>query len=590
MGATLDLVTDLIRSDTNGSGPPLEPTFTTGPSDPLGDRIICFTAHGATAFELLRFKPEWGDAPGFEKAIRSSVEAIGRLNPALAPVRAVERIDELNGLTLVSMRQSGKRLSEVMPRTSSTAYAIELVKEIGPALALLHAAGHAHGALTPDRIVVSREGRLIVLEHVLGEALATLALPAGSLRALTGIAVGDGDGATRIVPRLDVVQLGFIALSVIAGERLAPSDYPRRVPLLLDQFSRSDPPAARVFRPWLESALQLGDRRFADAADALAAFRKLPDVASTPATAQPGWPARPSRPRVAEPSAVSVAPPPKVPPAAPVSGRVERPRPATLLPSPAALLPRQDVEDATTVVSAALDPNIWSNSVPHLRRVVGLLAALVIVQSALLAYVFLSGHSPAFTPVVNAAPAPVPTQPRRATRPPPDTSTSDAAVPELFSIADGGPGVPVPPPDGTMVLTAAEAGSVTMVSPIELQVFEGDVRIGASAEPITLAAGVHMLEVVNDDFGFRARQEVTIFGGGATSVTVAVPDGQVDIDASPAAEVWINGVMVGRTPIASLALPIGRHEILFRHPELGERREAVVVRADGVASLRVVLR
>jgi hypothetical protein len=49
------------------------------------------------------------------------------------------------------------------------------------------------------------------------------------------------------------------------------------------------------------------------------------------------------------------------------------------------------------------------------------------------------------------------------------------------------------------------------------------------------------------------------------------------ISALPWAEVFVDGGRVGETPIASLVVPIGVHEILFRHPNLGERTISVTV-------------
>lgn len=52
------------------------------------------------------------------------------------------------------------------------------------------------------------------------------------------------------------------------------------------------------------------------------------------------------------------------------------------------------------------------------------------------------------------------------------------------------------------------------------------------------------------------------------------------MNAQPWADVWIDGRQYGETPLANLNIPIGDHEVVFRHPELGERRVTVTVRAD----------
>jgi hypothetical protein len=45
----------------------------------------------------------------------------------------------------------------------------------------------------------------------------------------------------------------------------------------------------------------------------------------------------------------------------------------------------------------------------------------------------------------------------------------------------------------------------------------------------------------------------------------------------PWAEVWIDGERVGDTPIGNLQAKIGTREIVFKHPELGERRTTATV-------------
>jgi hypothetical protein len=74
-----------------------------------------------------------------------------------------------------------------------------------------------------------------------------------------------------------------------------------------------------------------------------------------------------------------------------------------------------------------------------------------------------------------------------------------------------------------------------------------------------------------------------------TAITIAVPNGRVSINAAPWADVWIDGAAAGQTPLANLVLPIGTHEIVFRHPQLGEQRQQVTVKADGLARVSAVL-
>ncbi len=93
-------------------------------------------------------------------------------------------------------------------------------------------------------------------------------------------------------------------------------------------------------------------------------------------------------------------------------------------------------------------------------------------------------------------------------------------------------------------------------------------------------AGRHELEFVNSVIGFRTRREVDVRPGQITSVAVRVPNGTLNINATPWAAVWIDGTPFGETPLGNLSIVPGEHEIVFRHPQLGERREKTIVRPD----------
>jgi serine/threonine-protein kinase len=53
--------------------------------------------------------------------------------------------------------------------------------------------------------------------------------------------------------------------------------------------------------------------------------------------------------------------------------------------------------------------------------------------------------------------------------------------------------------------------------------------------------------------------------------------GTVNVNALPWASVIIDGAAVGDTPLANLPLSAGPHDVVFKHPELGERRLRVNV-------------
>jgi hypothetical protein len=62
------------------------------------------------------------------------------------------------------------------------------------------------------------------------------------------------------------------------------------------------------------------------------------------------------------------------------------------------------------------------------------------------------------------------------------------------------------------------------------------------------------------------------------------------LNAQPWAEVWVNGKPLGETPIGSVTVPIGTHEVVFRHPDLGEQVVRATVTATAPARVTVDLR
>jgi serine/threonine-protein kinase len=143
-----------------------------------------------------------------------------------------------------------------------------------------------------------------------------------------------------------------------------------------------------------------------------------------------------------------------------------------------------------------------------------------------------------------------------------------------------------PPADPAAAAAPAPAGprfgGITVSTTIPLKVFKGGQLIGSTSGPIAVNEGTHTFELVNEELGFRLPQSVTIKSGQMTSLNIAVPNGRVSINAVPWAEVTIDGTPAGQTPLANLSLPIGTHEIVFRHPQFGERRQTIVVKVDGL--------
>jgi hypothetical protein len=135
------------------------------------------------------------------------------------------------------------------------------------------------------------------------------------------------------------------------------------------------------------------------------------------------------------------------------------------------------------------------------------------------------------------------------------------------------------------------AGWVSFSSPVPLELRENGRVIGTSeAERLMLPAGVHDIEMSNEALGFSAARRVTVTADRTTAVAVELPTGTVSINALPWAEVWLDGVRIGETPIANFSAAIGAHEVLLRHPQFGERRAKLTVSTKQTARLGVDMR
>jgi hypothetical protein len=144
-------------------------------------------------------------------------------------------------------------------------------------------------------------------------------------------------------------------------------------------------------------------------------------------------------------------------------------------------------------------------------------------------------------------------------------------------------------------LTASEgaplSGWVSVSAPVDVQIFENKQLLGTSqSDRLMVSAGKHDLEIVNEPLGYRAIKTVQVPAGKVTPIKIDWPKGTIAVNAVPWAEVWIDGERIGDTPIGNLSLPVGPHELVFRHPELGERRYAATVTANAPARVSVDMR
>jgi hypothetical protein len=121
-------------------------------------------------------------------------------------------------------------------------------------------------------------------------------------------------------------------------------------------------------------------------------------------------------------------------------------------------------------------------------------------------------------------------------------------------------------------------GFLTVSAPIEVQLYENGQLLGSSqSERIMVAAGSHQIDIVNKALGYRVTRTVQVTPNKAVAIPIKLPTGSMAVNAVPWANVFLDGVDMGETPIGNLSATIGSHELVFRHPDLGEQRRTVTV-------------
>lgn len=140
------------------------------------------------------------------------------------------------------------------------------------------------------------------------------------------------------------------------------------------------------------------------------------------------------------------------------------------------------------------------------------------------------------------------------------------------------PTAPVPGEGAPRGPRSPEVGWLSISAPIELQLMDGDALVGSSRmERVMLQAALHRLRLVNASLGFETAITVRVRPGEVARRTIEVPDGAIFVNANPWAEVLIDGIRVGETPIANHQLALGSHEVALRNPKFPEQRRRVTV-------------
>jgi hypothetical protein len=124
-----------------------------------------------------------------------------------------------------------------------------------------------------------------------------------------------------------------------------------------------------------------------------------------------------------------------------------------------------------------------------------------------------------------------------------------------------------------------------------MQLFENGRLLGSSeSDRIMVSAGRHDVEISSEALAYRVVRSVQVVPGKVLSIKIDLPKQKISVNAVPWAEVWIDGERIGETPIGDVTVTTGPHEVVFRHPQLGEQRHALTVTASAPARISVDMR
>lgn len=121
-------------------------------------------------------------------------------------------------------------------------------------------------------------------------------------------------------------------------------------------------------------------------------------------------------------------------------------------------------------------------------------------------------------------------------------------------------------------------GWVSVLAPVELQIYEGERLLGTTeGEKLLVAPGKHTLTFVSEPLGYRGTQTVLVTPGATAAISMVLPKAPVSVVGPPGAELFIDGEPAGALPIDSVRAVLGTRDFVIRHPQLGERRQAITV-------------
>jgi hypothetical protein len=603
---------------------PLAPSPTVVFRDGLGDRRRVTDPTGKESVDLWYVSSELSAAP-VEAGLRDRVNRLaGFHHPSVSHVHSVDRVNAGATLAIISESAPGFRLSDLLAVAEKHHLALDIstalcvIRQYLPAIAAIyeHDREIAHGALAPERLVISPRAQLTVVDHAMGASIAQLRYSHQRYWKDLRVALPRSASLPIFDHRVDVLQAGVVALSLILGRGLHDDEYPTKVPELVGSAWANSAagdlqPLPSSLRSWLSRTLQIELRTaFTSVNEAAAEFEHMLSTigysaepvhlerflarcqekagSMAPASSPAPSMARPEKP--AEPVAAPrlVPPPPRAEPVV----RAEAPRvePAPRLAAVPRVEPQPPVEAPRAEPAArVVDP---APPVPEFEAYpfgtpapVEKTAKSDTSRFDLTPRTDFSAGFP-FTPEAEEMPD-MPSPKSRSAGP--KRSTVVVAAVALIALTGGG------------MLAArryafagaggGNTGTLTVTSnPTGAQVLVDRESKGTTPTTVTLSAGTHSVELRG--VGEPRTMTVAVTAGAQLSQYIELANthstmGRLQVRTEPAgALVTIDALPRGNSPITISNLDPGEHAVVLTS-DAGSVTQSVTIEAGVTASLNV---
>ena len=121
-------------------------------------------------------------------------------------------------------------------------------------------------------------------------------------------------------------------------------------------------------------------------------------------------------------------------------------------------------------------------------------------------------------------------------------------------------------------------GWLAVYSPFDVVITERGRALALDEQhQLLLSPGEHNLRIGNYELGYDQTQRVAIKPGAVAALSIAPPKSTLTVRANSPSEVWMDGNLLGDTPLDAVPVDLGTHTVVVKRAAGGERRFPVKI-------------